>query len=102
MSWNYPLSFYHHGIDWQIRDAKLKAVIRINIEGMDFLQQKEIEKFCLEVVDKMNTSNFIVPQIPEVVMSAPAENINGNGHGKKFDRAAHMREYWRKRREGAK
>lgn len=78
----YPLEFYHHGYDWQIRDAQLKPVLRIDVSRMDFINMNNAEKLCGEVVRLLNQEEAnkvlnMVPESTEMASNVPIFASNG-------------------------
>lgn len=77
----YPIEFYHFGYDWQFRDAQKKTVMKVDINGFDFLAQKEVEKLGDKIVELLNreaVQRIADETAPEVSQDAPKPSENGH------------------------
>ncbi len=70
----YPLEFYHFGYDWHLRDAKNRTVLKINIDGLDFTQQKDLEDLCTKIVVLLNSTEGIPNPVTTIVSDTPKSN----------------------------
>lgn len=74
----YPVTFYHFGYDWHLRDAKNRTILKINIDGLDFTQQKDLEELCDKIVVLLNSTEGIRNPVTTTVSDAPETSGNGS------------------------
>lgn len=70
---NYPIEFVKYQRDWQLRDAKRRTLINVNINGLDYVGAMQTELFLKQTAELWNRHNQI--ESPEIIIETLPELV---------------------------